>query len=95
MKKLIIIIMLCCLLIGSASAWTIDDKQGRVAGTVDFYIDGTGTVNITGGPVIDFAWHQYGDMIRANYLFYGVNIYYNVERDELFSPDVGNVTLKR
>ena len=95
MKRLVIGLMLVCLLISSASAWVIDDKQGRVAGTVDFYIDGTGVLNVTGGPVIDFTWHQYGDMIRANYLFYGVNIYYNAEKDELYSPDVGNVTLRR
>ena len=95
MKKLVIGLMLVCLLVGSASAWVIDDKENRVAGTVDFYIDGTGVLNVTGGPVINFNWYQSGDMIKANYLFYSVDVYYNSDKDELYSPSVGNVTLKR
>jgi len=94
-KKLVIGLMLVCLLVGSASAWVIDDKENRVAGTVDFYIDGTGVLNVTGGPVINFNWYQSGDMIKANYLFYSVDVYYNSDKDELYSPSVGNVTLKR
>lgn len=95
MRKIIIVLIMMGLLIGSVNAWTIVDKENRVSGTIDFYKDGTGVVNITGGPELKFSWYQNGDMIRANYLFYGVNIYYNVEKDELYSPDVGNVTLKR
>jgi len=95
MKRLVIGLMLVCLLVGSASAWVIDDKENRVAGTVDFYIDGTGVLNVTSGPVINFNWYQSGDMIKANYLFYSVDVYYNSDKDELYSPSVGNVTLKR
>jgi hypothetical protein len=95
MKRLVIGLMLVCLLISSASAWVIDDREGRVQGTVDFYIDGTGVLNVTGGPVINFNWYQSGDMIKANYLFYSVDVYYNSDKDELYSPSVGNVTLKR
>ena len=96
MKRLIIgILLVCLLLVGCASAWTINDTQGRVAGTVDFYQDGSGIVNVTGYPVINFTWYQNGDMIRANYLFYGVNIYYNATTDELYSPDVVGVVLRR
>ena len=94
-KKIMITLIIILLFIGSVSAWTIDDKQGRVSGTVDFYSDGTGVLNANGYPVIDFSWYQSGNMIRANYLFYGVNIYYNADTDELYSPEVGNVTLKR
>jgi len=95
MKRLVIGLMLICLLIGSASAWTIDDRENRVAGTVDFYSDGHGILNVTGYPLINFNWYQSGDMIRASYLFYGINVYYNASTDELYSPSVENVTLKR
>lgn len=94
-KKIMITLIIIFLLVGSVSAWTISDNENRVAGTVDFYIDGTGVLNVTDGPVINFNWYQSGDMIKANYLFYSVDIYYNAEKDELYSPDVGNVTLKR
>lgn len=95
MKRLLIGLIILGFLVGSVNAWTIVDSKNRVAGSVDFYGDKTGVVNVTGGPVIDFTWHQSGDMIRANYLFYGVNIYYNVEKDELYSPDIDGVVLKR
>lgn len=95
MKRLLIGLIILGFLVGSVSAWTIVDSKNRVAGSVDFYGDKTGVVNVTGGPVIDFTWYQNGDMIRANYLFYGVNIYYNATTDELYSPDVVGVVLKR
>ena len=95
MKRLLIGLILVGLLVGSASAWIINDTKGRVNGTVDFYQDGSGVVNATGYPVINFSWYQSGDMIRANYLFYGVNIYYNSTTDELWSPDVVGVVLRR
>ena len=94
MKKLLILLIIC-LLVGSASAWTINDERGRTSGTVDFYGDGTGIVNASGYPLIEFQWYQNGEMIRATYLFYGVNIYYNATTDELYSPDVSGVVLKR
>jgi hypothetical protein len=94
-KKIMITLIITLLFIGSVNAWVIDDKQGRVQGTVDFYSDGSGILNVTGGPVIDFSWHQTGNTIRSNYLFYGIDVYYNASTDELYSPDVGNVTLKR
>ena len=94
-KKIMITLIITFLFVGSVSAWVIDDKENRVAGTVDFYIDGRGVLNVTDGPVINFNWYQSGDMIKANYLFYSVDIYYNAETDELYSPSVGNVTLKR
>ena len=95
MKRLLIGLIIVGLLVGSVSAWIISDKEGRVQGTVDFYQDGSGVVNATGYPVINFNWYQTGEMIRANYLFYGMNIYYNATTDELYSPDVVGVTLKR
>ena len=95
MRKIIIGLIIALLLVGCANAWTINDTQGRVTGTVDFYQNGSGVVNATGYPVIDFTWYQSGDMIRANYLFYGVNIYYNATTDELYSPDVVGVVLRR
>lgn len=95
MKRLLIGLLIVGLLVGSASAWTINDTQGRVTGTVDFYQNGSGVVNATGYPVIDFNWYQSGEMIKANYLFYGVNIYYNASTDELWSPDVVGVVLRR
>ena len=95
MKKLLIGLIIICLLVGGVNAWTIEDPQHRYTGSVDFYGDGTGVLNVAGGPVIDFAWHQSGDMIRATYLFYGVDVYYNASSDELWSPDVSGVVLKR
>ena len=95
MKKLILGLVIIGMLICSASAWTIDDAQGRVQGSVDFYADGSGVLNVTGYPIIDFLWYQSGDMIRANYLFYGIDVYYNASTDELYSPGIGNVTLRR
>lgn len=95
MKKLLIGLILMGLMVASVNAWTIDDSKGRVTGYVEFYGDGSGIVNVSGHPIINFTWYQSGDMIRANYLFYGVNIYYNVTTDELWSPDVEGVTLKR
>ena len=94
-KKIMITLIIIFLLVGSVSAWTIVDSKNRVAGCVDFYSDKTGIVNITDGPVLNFTWYQSGDSIKVNYLFYGVNIYYNVEKDELYSPDVEGVVLKR
>ena len=94
-KKIMITLIIISVLVCGASAWTIDDAQGRLQGTVDFYSDGSGILNVTGGPVIDFSWHQTGNTIRANYLFYGIDVYYNASTDELYSPDVGNVTLRR
>jgi nicotinamide riboside transporter PnuC len=95
MKKLLMVLLMMCLMVGIASAWTIVDNENRVSGNVDFYSDGSGVINATGYPIINFAWHQNGEMIRATYLFYGVNIYYNASSDELYSPDVSGVTLKR
>ena len=83
------------LLVCSVNAWIIDDKQGRWQGNVDFYGDGHGVLNATGYPIIDFSWYQSGDMIRANYLFYGIDVYYNSTSDTLYSPSVQNVTLVR
>lgn len=94
-KKIIITLIITLLFIGSVNAWIIDDKQGRVQGTVDFYGAGSGILNVTGGPVIDFSWYQSGEIIRSNYLFYGIDIYYNSTTDELYSPGIANVTLKR
>jgi hypothetical protein len=94
-KKIIITLIITLLFIGGVNAWTIEDKDNRVAGTVDFYGDGHGILNVTGYPVIDFSWYQNGDMIRANYLFYGIDVYYNATTDELYSPSVQNVTLKK
>ena len=95
MKRLLIGLIILGFLVGSVSAWTIVDSKNRVAGSVDFYGDKTGIVNITDGPVINFTWYQSGDMIRANYLFYGIDIYYNASTGELYSPGINNVTLKR
>ena len=95
MKKLLMILVIIGMLIGSASAWTIVDNGNKFSGNVDFYSDGSGVINATGYPIINFAWHQNGDSIRATYLFYGVNIYYNASSDELYSPDAAGVTLKR
>lgn len=94
-NKIMITLIITLLFVGSVSAWAISDKENRVTGTVDFYSDGSGILNTNGYPVIDFTWYQSGNMIRANYLFYGINIYYNAATDELYSPEVGNVTLKR
>jgi len=94
-KKIIITLIIMCVLVCGANAWTIDDAQGRVQGTVDFYSDGSGILNVTGYPVINFNWYQSGEMIRANYLFYGIDVYYNASTDELYSPGITNVTLKR
>ena len=94
-KKIMITLIITFLFIGSVNAWIIDDKQGRWQGTVDFYGDGHGVLNITNGMVIDFSWYQSGDMIRVNYLFYGIDVYYNASTDELYSPGIANVTLKR
>lgn len=95
MKRLLIVLLIMGLLVGSASAWTINDTKNRVEGTIDFYSDGSGVVSVTGGPVIYFTWYQNGDIIRANYLFYGINIRYNATTDELYSPDVEGVVLRR
>lgn len=95
MKKVIIVTIAICLLICGVNAWVIDDAQGRVQGTVDFYADGKGVVNATGYPLINFNWYLNGDVIRANYLFYGIDVYYNASTDELYSPSIANVTLKR
>jgi len=95
MKKLLILFIALGLLVCGVNAWTIEDSQHRYTGTVDFYSDGSGILNITGGPVIDFRWYQSGDVIRAVYLFYGVDVHYNATTDELYSPDVAGVVLKR
>ena len=95
MKRLLIGLIILGFLVGSVSAWTIVDSKNRVAGSVDFYGDKTGVVNVTGGPVLNFTWYPSGDSIKVNYLFYGANIYYNVEKDELYSPDIEGVVLKR
>jgi len=94
-KKIIITLIITLLFIGGVNAWTINDKENRVAGTVDFYSNGLGILNVTSGPVIDFTWYQSGDMIRATYLFYGIDVYYNATSDTLYSPSVQNVTLVR
>ncbi len=94
-KKIIITLIITLLFVGSASAWTISDKENRVQGTVNFYSDGSGVLDVTGYPVINFSWHQSGDMIRANYLFYGIDIYYNSNTGELYSPNVEDVVLRR
>ncbi len=94
-KKIMIVSIIILLFVGGVNAWTIEDTQNRVSGTVDFYADGSGILNVTGYPTINFNWYQNGETIRASYLFYGVNIYYNATSDELYSPDVVNVTLKR
>ena len=94
-KKIMITLIITLQFIGSVHAWIIDDNQGRWQGTVDFYGDGSGVLNATGYPVIDFSWYQSGEMIRANYLFYGIDVYYNASTDELYSPGIANVTLKR
>jgi len=94
-EKIIITLIITLLFIGGVNAWTINDRENRVAGTVDFYSDGHGILNVTNGPVIDFSWYQSGDMIRATYLFYGVDVYYNSSSDELYSPDVSGVVLRR
>ena len=94
-RKILFVSLISLLFIGVASAWTIQDTQNRVSGTVDFYADGSGVLNVTGYPVIDFSWHQNGDGIVASYLFYNVNVYYNSSTDTLYSPDISNVTLKR
>ncbi len=94
-KKIMITLIITLLFIGSVNAWRIDDKQGRVQGTVDFYGDGSGVLNVSGYPIINFNWYQSGEMIRANYLFYGIDVYYNASTDELYSPGIANVTLKR
>jgi hypothetical protein len=94
-KKIMITLIITLLFIGSVNAWRIDDKQGRVQGTVDFYGDGSGVLNVSGYPIIDFSWYQSGDMIRANYLFYGIGVYYDSTTDELYSNEIKNVTLKR
>jgi hypothetical protein len=54
-----------------------------------------GVLNATGYPIIDFSWYQSGEMIRSNYLFYGIDVYYNASTDELYSPGIANVTLVR
>ncbi|MFA5745636.1 MAG: hypothetical protein WCX79_00225 [Candidatus Paceibacterota bacterium] len=92
---MLMILVIMGLLVCSVNAWTIEDKENRVSGTVDFYGDGHGILNVTGYPVIDFSWYQSGDIIRANYLFYGIDVYYNAITDELYSPEIANVTLKR
>lgn len=83
------------LLICGASAWVINDAQGRVSGTVEFYNDGHGILNASGYPNIFFDWKQQGELIVANYLFYSLPVYYNSTSDVLYSPSVSNVTLVR
>ena len=95
MRKLIVATILICLLVCGVNAWTIDDSQHRYNGSVDFYSDGSGTLNVTGHPIIKFSWYQSGDVIRANCLFYGVNVQYNSSSDELYSSDVADVVLRR
>ncbi len=94
-KKIMITLIIISVLVCGVNAWMIDDKQGRVQGTVDFYGDGSGVLNVSGYPIIDFSWYQSGDIIRTNYLFYGIDVYYNSTTDELYSNEIKNVTLKR
>lgn len=93
--KLVIGLIMICLMVCSVNAWTIVDKENRVSGTVDFYGDGHGILNVTSGPVINFSWYQNNDAIRANYLFYWIDVYYNANTDELYSLQIPNVTLVR
>lgn len=75
MKKLLVIIIMLVLLIGSASAWTIESNDYK--GTISFEANGVGTAYVEGYPPTMFSWNWVsGDKYEARYLWYKVNFTY-------------------
>ena len=96
MKKILFALGML-LLIGCASAWQINDQSGHgFVGNVTFYEGGHGVAVISGYPEIDFNWVVNGDNnVDVSYLFYKVTLKYNATGDNLYSPEVANITLIR
>jgi hypothetical protein len=74
MKKLLLLIGLL-LIVGSASAWTIQSKD--YTGTINFEANGVGTAYVEGYPPTMFSWNWVsGDHYEARYLWYKVDFTY-------------------
>ena len=83
------------ILIGTASAWEINDQSGQgYTGNVTFNADGTGVATINNYPPIDFTYTIDADQnINCSYMFYKISLDYNATGNYIYSPQISGITL--